>query len=116
MNGKCGCGKGMRLCPFSLGIGIGVASGIFMIAFAWAAWLWGFGAAMIDQYSAFYYGYAPTFVGGLIGGIWGLVEGFIFGVIVALFYDLVARCCKGKCCAKSGECQCGTSDKSVMGK
>lgn len=97
---KGNCGSGCScFCPVTLGLAFGVASAIFMIAYAWMAMMFGYGTAMIDQYSMVYYGYAATFVGGLWGGLWGLIQGFIFGFLVAWFYDMFCRC-KGKCWGK----------------
>ena len=88
------------ICPFSFGVAVGIVCGLFMMSFAWMAAFWGVGALMIEQYANFYYGYAPTFLGGLAGGLWGLIDGFIFGFLVAYFYNCCTRCCKksGKGC------------------
>ncbi len=103
------CCKLAPICPVSLGLAIGIACGLFMMAYAWIAAFWGYGTAMIEQYGAFYYGYAPTGMGGLIGGLWGLLEGFIFGAVIALFYDLFACCCR----KSNGSCKCGSSGDQV---
>ncbi|RDI41705.1 hypothetical protein [Aquicella lusitana] len=110
------CGKCKRsgsLCPVSFGLAWGIVIGLFMAGYAWIAWLSGYGTAVVDQYAVFYYGYEATFLGGIIGGFWGLVVGFLFGFFIALFYDLIACCCKAKCCKPSegsDEC-CKPSDK-----
>ncbi|OGT37369.1 MAG: hypothetical protein A3F12_06315 [Gammaproteobacteria bacterium RIFCSPHIGHO2_12_FULL_38_14] len=114
--GKCGGKKGGCLCPFSLGIAVGVTSGLFMIAYAWIAATWGVGATVIQDFSSMYPGYTPTWMGGLMGGLWGLLEGFIFGFLIAIFYNFV-MCCKMKCCKKSDEsCECPPSSKGQVGK
>lgn len=121
--GSCGSGcskKGKMLCPVSLGFAIGIATAIFMIVCGWVGYFWGYGVTMITQSASFYYGFAPTPVGGLIGGLWGLGVGFIFGLIVGLIYDL-CMCCKGGCCHKSAQaqgCGCGrcSCDKCACGK
>lgn len=98
------CGTTMKLCPVSFGLALGITSGLFLMFFAWAAAIWGVGGSVMDMYVSFYYGYGPTFLGGIIGGIWGLVVGFIFGAIIALLYDCIVCCCKSKsCCAKKDE-------------
>src|SRR3990167_9219460 len=99
---SCRC---LSLCPVSLGIAIGLTCGLFMIAYAWIAWIWGFGLVIIEQYAAFYVGYGASLWGGLIGGLWGFFIGFIFGALIALFYDLVA-CCMKKCSNDSSRCRC----------
>lgn len=102
------CMKTARLCPVSFGFAWGIVIGLFMMLFAWATWLSGYGTEVINQYAMFYSGYNASFVGGLIGGIWGLVEGFIFGFFIALFYNLCARCCGSRMCCKKedGTCNC----------
>src|SRR5205085_11534058 len=94
--------KSKGICPVSFGLSWGIVFGLFMVGFAWTAWLWGYGTAVIDQYSTFYRGYEATFLGGVIGGLWGLLEGFLLGFFIALFYDLFTCCCKCRHC-KCGE-------------
>ena len=104
---KCGkCGKGGCICPFSLGIAVGLASGLFMMGYALLAYWYGIGTSVIEESSTFYHGYAPSWTGALIGGGWGLLEGFIFGFLVALFYNCMS-CFRSMCCKKSDE-SCGT--------
>ncbi|MDX1901762.1 MAG: hypothetical protein SFW66_07160 [Gammaproteobacteria bacterium] len=91
-----------KLCPFSLGVAFGIAEAIFMLLFAWGAWLFGYGADMIHQFSSVYRGFAPTFGGGLIGALWGFAVGFIFGFIVGIAYDY-CHCCCMKYCASRGK-------------
>ena len=82
-----------RLCAPALGMAFGVITGLIMMVLAWAAWQWGFGSSLVEQYSAVYYGYASTLVGGLFGALWGFIEGFIFGLVAGWVYNCVARCC-----------------------
>jgi hypothetical protein len=96
--GKCSNCKGF--CPITLGLAFGITCGIFMIFYAWAAMWFGWGTAIVDQYSSVYYGFGPTIVGGLIGGLWGLLKGFVFGVIFAILYNLFTHC--KKCCGMCG--------------
>lgn len=106
---KCGF-----LAPVSLGVGLGVASAFCMLLLAWGGWLWGFGLVMIEQSATMYYGFAPTFVGGIYGALWGFIDGFVFGLITAWFYNLClsCRCCKKykACCDTKESCH---SDESV---
>lgn len=98
-------GKYMKLCPFSLGLAIGVTCGLLMMFYAWVAAWYGWGMVMVTQYGAIFYGYAPTVIGGIVGGLWGLLKGFIFGFIIALVYNLCVGC-KFKGCSKSCSCEC----------
>lgn len=95
MMGKGECGYSV-LCPFSLGIALGITKGLFVLFFVWAGYFWGYALPMIESISHVYYGVGPTFVGGFVGFLWGFLYGFIFGVIVALIYDCCICCCRGK--------------------
>ncbi|OGT58371.1 MAG: hypothetical protein A3F14_02170 [Gammaproteobacteria bacterium RIFCSPHIGHO2_12_FULL_43_28] len=78
----------------ALGCGFGVAEGFFMLLFAWAAWLFGAGMPMVDLIGGAYWGYGPSFIGGIVGFIYGFIIGFIFGFIVAWIYNLCVCCRK----------------------
>jgi len=100
-NNKC-CS---RLCVAGLGLAIGIVSGLCMMAFAWIAWMFGYGVMMVDQMAAVYHGYAATFKGGFWGLMWGFVDGFIWGILVALFYNFFAKCCGKMYCKSSESCK-----------
>lgn len=89
-----------KICPFSLGVALGVAEGLFMLLFAWAGYFWHYGLSLSSLLATVYSGYAPTILGGIYGGLWGLLDGFIFGFIVALVYNFCICCC----CAKTSMC------------
>ena len=79
-----------------------MANGLAMMLFAWIGWLGGYGVDMIHMVASIYHGYAPTLMGGFMGGAWGFLDGYIFGLVIALFYNL-CLCCP--CCRKSGSCE-----------
>src|SRR5262245_24544778 len=90
--GKCSCKK---LCPVSFGLAIGITFGLAVLI--WSIWVIWFGpTTMMTQYHVA----VPTFGHGVILALWALLKGFIFGFFVALFYDLIACCCKIKWCCK----------------
>ena len=82
-----------RLSVIGLGLGFGIswALGIFLMGVV--AGLWGWGMGMVNLYSQVYVGYGPSFLGGLIGGVWGFVDFFIFGVVAAFVYNIFVKCC-----------------------
>ncbi len=83
----------LSVCAF--GLAIGLAEGIYMLLFAWIAWVCGYGTPLITDIAHVFYGYAPSFIGGLFGGLWGFADGFIFGIIAAWIYNLVlSSCCR----------------------
>lgn len=82
----------IRLHAWFFGIAIGITTGLYMMFFAWAGGIWGYGLPIINEISSVYLGYAPNFIGGLFGGLWGFVDGFIFGIFVGWVYNLCLRC------------------------
>ena len=64
-----------------------IVSAIWMVVTAWGGAL-GWGASIVELSGTYYYGFAPTFVGGLIGIVWGAVVGGITGWLIAVFYNM----------------------------
>jgi hypothetical protein len=93
-----------RLSPVALGVGFGLACAIYMLIFAWAGWLGGYGKSMTDMWAAVYPGFDATFAGGIVGAVWGFAKGFIFGVLTACFYNMCLRCCSRCNCCNAGTC------------
>lgn len=96
MMNKSECVK-TKLSATAFGVGVGVSKAIFMLLLAWAGWIWVVAIPGINGISTIYYGYGPSFVGGLAGLLWGFIDGFIFGAIAASIYNLCLCCCCGKC-------------------
>ena len=69
---------------FSLAITFGLSMFLLGLAGAWLNW----GVDFINVLGSFYVGFAPTFVGSIIGAIWGLVLGGVFGIVISWFYNL----------------------------
>lgn len=86
------------LCVCGFGFAFGIAEAVIMLLFAWAGWGFGYGHSMITEMAAIYYGYAPTFIGGLFGALWGFIVGFVFGAIVAWVYNFCLCHCSKKSC------------------
>lgn len=103
--GKCGCGcgkKGKGLCPVSLGLALGITSALaVLIGSIWIMY-YGMPAIMVANHIPM-----PTWSSSLLFTLIMLVKGFIFGFVLALFYDLFACCCKSKCCRSDEKCACG---------
>lgn len=64
----------------------GIVWAIYMIFMGWAAAM-GWGVGFVEMASSVYIGYAPSFLGGIIGAIWGFVDGAIFGALIGVFYN-----------------------------
>lgn len=74
----------------ALAVGLGASWGGCML-FIGLASIFGWGTKFVDVFSSVYIGFAPTFLGGIIGAIWGFVDGAIGGAIIALVYNAVVR-------------------------
>jgi hypothetical protein len=82
---------GMEKCNIkALAVAIGVLWAIYVLFLGWIA-AFGWGRELVTVLSSLYMGYKPTFLGGIIGGIWAFVDGAIAGAIIAWVYNLVAK-------------------------
>lgn len=86
-----------QLSKIRLAFALGLIWGLGWLLLGWAAWLWQYGIPIVNLMASAYLGYAPTFAGAIIGGIWGFVDAFIFGFLVALVYNC-CNCCGKKAC------------------
>ncbi len=71
-----------------LGYALGITGALYALFLGIVAWLYSWGADLVFALSSYYIGYAPTLGGALIGTLWVLVDGFIAGVLIAVFYNL----------------------------
>jgi hypothetical protein len=71
----------------SFGLAVGITSAIFVFLLGLMAALFGWGTAIAATLSSLYIGFGPTFVGSLAGAVWAFVDGFIFGLLIAFFYN-----------------------------
>jgi hypothetical protein len=99
----------MRLSAVAFGVSLGILSGVFMMLFAWSAWTWGYGTAMMEQWGSIYPGYTASLVGGFVGLAWGFLEGFFCGLIWGWLYNLCLCCCHCCCCCKKSKTECVTT-------
>lgn len=100
VNGKCvKCYARLSICSFAFAVGI--TNGLCMMLFAYMGMMHWVGDEMIKLVATMYHGYAPTAIGGLFGLGWGFLDGFIFGGLIAIFYNCIkCCCCKCKCASK----------------
>lgn len=103
----CKWGKSAMLCPFSLGLAVGLVA--FFAVLFWSLWVMQYGVppAMASHMPS-----VPSLSESFVRALGALLKGFLFGFFVALFYDLIG-CCLKKCCSKS-KCDddtCRTEDK-----
>lgn len=68
----------------------GISFGAYALFLGWVS-VSGWGAGLVNLISSLYIGYAPGFVGGIIGGIWAFFDGAIGGAIIALVYNWLLK-------------------------
>jgi len=59
-----------------------------VLSLGWAS-MFGVGIKFVEIIASVYIGFAPSFIGGIIGGIWGFFDGGIGGNIIAFVYNAV---------------------------
>jgi hypothetical protein len=74
----------------ALALSLGATWSFFMLCIGWTS-MFGWGTRVVEVMSSVYIGYAPCFVGGIIGALWGFLDGAVGGLIIALVYNAVAR-------------------------
>jgi len=72
----------------ALAIALGVSWGLGMLFVGWAS-MFGWGTKLVEIMSSVYIGFAPSFIGAVIGAIWGFFDGAIGGAVIALVYNAV---------------------------
>lgn len=68
----------------------GVSFGLYALLLGWVAYF-GWAVKAVEVLSSIYIGYAPTFLGGLVGGIWAFIDATIGGAIIAFVYNLTVK-------------------------
>jgi len=71
----------------ALGLTLGLVWGAALLLLGLSAAMFGYGVLLIEFFSILYVGYAPTFLGALLGGVWGFVDAYIGGLVVAWLYN-----------------------------
>ena len=68
----------------------GISFSVSVSFLGWAA-MFGWGVKLVDMISSLYIGYAPTFIGGIIGGVWAFFDWAIGAGIVAIVYNALVK-------------------------
>ena len=74
----------------ALAVALGLTWGFLVLCMGWTS-AFGWGTRLVEVMSSVYIGYAPSFIGGIIGALWGLFDGAVGGLIIALVYNAIAR-------------------------
>ena len=77
----------LKVVPVAAGLGVTWGAGIMLLGWVSAA---GWGASLVAALSSLYLGYASTFLGGVIGGLWGFGDAFLGGLLFAALYNFFA--------------------------
>lgn len=64
----------------------GICFGVYFLFLGWTG-MFGWGQRLVEVFSSLYIGYAPTFLGGIIGGVWAFFDWGIGALIIALVYN-----------------------------
>lgn len=75
----------------ALGLSLGITWGVSVAFMGIMCMFLGWGCSFVSAIGQFYYGYKPTLLGCVIGGIWGFLDMGIGGVIIAWLYNKFAK-------------------------
>lgn len=75
----------------ALALAGGVLWSVCILFLGWAAWLADWGTVLVRTMASLYIGFAPSFVGGIIGAVWAFVDGIIGGAALAWLYNRLAK-------------------------
>ena len=79
-----------KLNVMGFAIAWGASFGVWIMILGWMA-MFGWGNKIVDILSSLYIGYAPTWLGGIIGGVWGFFDWAIGAAIVAWIYNMFIK-------------------------
>lgn len=71
----------------ALAFSFGIAWLILIFIIGIISSLSNWGVEFVNLVSSIYPGFAPTFLGSIIGGIWGFLSGLVWGGIIGSFYN-----------------------------
>jgi len=71
----------------ALGLSLGIMWGAAVVLMGFMCMFFGWGCSFVSAIGQFYYGYKPTLLGCILGGIWGFFDMGIGGVIIAWLYN-----------------------------
>jgi len=81
----------MKLNENALGLALGLTWGgamfILGVVDIYTVWGDGIGAVMATAY----YGYSPTLIGSIIGGLWGFIDAGVGGLVIAWLYNKFSK-------------------------
>ena len=78
-----------KILPTGLSLGILWALCIFFLGVGSS--IWGTAIDVVIFMGRFYVGFAPTFLGVIIGTIWGFLDAFVGGILFAWLYNKLSE-------------------------
>ena len=72
-----------------MALSLGITWGVGLMLLGWIAAA-GWGLKLVEVFSSLYHGYAPTLIGGIVGGIWGFADAFLAGLVMTTLYNALA--------------------------
>lgn len=82
-----------RLHVVGFGLALGLTWSLGMLCLGLMSYYFAWGTNIVVGLSDLYIGFTPTLLGSIVGALWGFVDMFIAGMIIALIYNFVAKCC-----------------------
>jgi hypothetical protein len=77
----------LRLLPTAVAMGATWAMGVMLLG--WIS-ITGWGTRFVDVLSSIDVGFRPTFIGGIVGGLWAFADAFAAGAVFALVFNAIA--------------------------
>jgi len=63
---------------------------VFFLFLGWSG-AFGWGRLLVSVISSIFYGFTPSFIGGILGAFWGFVMGGLTGMLLAYIYNAFRR-------------------------
>lgn len=82
--------KTAKLSIIATALSAGITWGLGVLVAGWTS-IYGWGNLFVSTMGSIYIGYEPSFIGGIIGGIWGFGDGFFFGLILSFLYNIFRK-------------------------
>ncbi len=74
----------------ALAVALGASWAICVLFLGWVS-IFGWGTKIVEMMASVYIGFAPTFLGSVIGAGWAFVDGAIGGAIIAFVYNAIIK-------------------------
>ncbi len=74
----------MKINPVKFAIVASITWGLYILLIGWLAAAGWSNQSLINSTTALYLGFKPTFLGGIVGSMWGLVDGLAAGYVLAM--------------------------------